>query len=103
MPSGFVTFTVAAPPIPGGVIAVIVVLLTTTILLAVDTPKERVAPGKKFVPVICTAVPPFEDPVAGLIDVIDAPGLGDVSPVVKLQTGPLELRFAMVLETIFHR
>ena len=81
----------------------IVVLFTTTILDAVATPNETVAPAAKFVPVIVTGDPPAAFPVDGLTDETVAPTVGAVPPVVKLQMGPVEVRLAMVLETIFHR
>src|SRR5207237_8138111 len=86
----------------GGVVAVIVVLFTTT-LDAVATPKPTVAPAAKLVPVIVTAVPPFASPVFGLTEVTVGPEVGAVPPVVKLQTGPVAVTVAIVLETIFHR
>ena len=81
----------------------IVVLFTTTTLDAVATPKPTVAPAAKLVPVIVTAVPPFASPVFGLTEVTVGPEVGAVPPVVKLQTGPVAVKLAIVLETIFHR
>jgi hypothetical protein len=63
---GLVTTTFTAPPACDGVVATIVVLVaTTTIVAAGIPPKLTVAPGTKFVPVIVTVVPPFEDPEFG--------------------------------------
>jgi hypothetical protein len=42
-----------------------VVLLTTTTLVAAVPPNVTVAPERKFVPVIVTAVPPAVDPLFG--------------------------------------
>jgi hypothetical protein len=47
-------------------VAVIVVLFTTTTFAAAVLPNVTVAPAKKFVPVIVTAVPPSVDPLFGL-------------------------------------
>jgi hypothetical protein len=80
-----------------------VVLFFTTTLLAVATPNVTIAPAANFVPVIVTAVPPLAPPVVGLMDETVAPTVGAVPPVVKLQIGPVEIRLAIVLETIFHR
>ena len=80
-----------------------VVLFTTTILDAAATSKETVAPGAKFAPVIVTGNPPEAFPVAGVREVTVAPVVGAVPAVVKLQIGPVAVRLAMVLETIFHR
>ena len=93
----------ADPATWAGVTAVMVVLFTTTTLLAVAKPNVTTAPAAKFVPVIVTGVPPLPSPVAGLTDDIVAPAVGAVPAVVKLQIGPFADRFAMVLETIFHR
>jgi len=60
-----VTVTVTAPAAPAGVVAVMVVLLTTTTLVAAVPPNVTVAPERKFVPVIVTAVPPAVDPLFG--------------------------------------
>ena len=97
------TFAFADPPTWGGVVAVMVVLLTTMTRVAVAKSKLTVAPEMKFVPVIVTGVPPAEGLVAGLIEVTVAPEIGGVPPVVKLQTGPLLVRLAIVLEAICQR
>jgi hypothetical protein len=60
------TFTVTAPALPTGVVAVIVVLFTTATFVAAVLPNVTVAPAKKFVPVIVTAVPPAVGPLFGL-------------------------------------
>jgi hypothetical protein len=80
-----------------------VVLFTTTTLVAVAKPNDTTAPAAKFVPVIVTGVPPLAAPLVGLTEVTVAPTVGAVPPVVKLQIGPVEVRLAIVLETIFHR
>ena len=54
-----------APPTCRGATAVIVVPLMILIELAVDGPKLTLAPVKKFVPVMVTAVAPELGPVAG--------------------------------------
>jgi hypothetical protein len=61
-----VTVTVTAPALPTGVVAVIVVLFTTATFVAAVLPNVTVAPAKKFVPVIVTAVPPAVGPSFGL-------------------------------------
>jgi len=79
-----------------------VVALTTLIALAVDCPKLTIAPVKKLVPVMVTAVPPELGPVAGEIEVTVAPlPVAAVPVVVNVHTGPATERFAMVLDTIF--
>ena len=65
-PPELVTVTVTAPALPAGVVAVIVVLFTTVTPVAAALPNVTVAPEKKFVPVIVTAVPPAVGPVFGL-------------------------------------
>jgi hypothetical protein len=81
----------------------VVPFIPTTTLLAVATPNDTVAPDEKFVPVIVTAVPPAASPVFGLIELIVGPEVGAVPPVMKFQTGPVEVRLAIVLDTIFQR
>jgi hypothetical protein len=61
-PLGFVTVTITAPAMPGGVVAVIVVLLTTTTFVAAPLPNVTVAPAAKSIPVIVTDVPPVVGP-----------------------------------------
>jgi hypothetical protein len=61
-----VTVTVTGPALPTGVVAVIVVLFATTTFVADALPNVTVAPAKKFVPVIVTAVPPAVGPLFGL-------------------------------------
>ena len=65
-PPELVTVTVTAPALPAGTVAVIVVLFTTTTFVAAAAPNVTVAPAKKFVPVIVTAVPPAVGPLFGL-------------------------------------
>jgi len=65
--------------------------------------ETHVTPAAKLVPVIVTAVPPFASPVFGLTEATVGPEVGAVPPVVKLQTGPVAVKLAIVLETIFHR
>jgi hypothetical protein len=60
-----VTVTSTTPAACAGVTAVIVVLLVTFTFVAATPPNLTVAPGKKFVPVIVTAVPPVVCPLFG--------------------------------------
>ena len=60
--SVFVTTTVTAPVACAAVVAVIEVLLTTVTPTAAVPPRLTVAPLRKPVPVIVTAVPPFAVP-----------------------------------------
>jgi hypothetical protein len=53
---------------------VIDVPLTTVTPVAAVPPKLTVAPERKPVPAIVTAVPPFADPVLGVIEVTVGPG-----------------------------
>jgi hypothetical protein len=64
-PSVLVTTTLTAPAPWAGVVAVIEVLLTTVTPVAAVPPRLTVAPARKFVPVIVTAVPPLTDPEFG--------------------------------------
>jgi hypothetical protein len=57
---------------------VIDVLLITVTPVAAVPPKLTVAPVRKFVPVIVTAVPPLAGPVLGVIDVTFGAGLVEV-------------------------
>jgi hypothetical protein len=70
-----VTATVTAPAAWAGVVAVIDVLLTTFTPVAAVPPKLTVAPARKPVPVMVTAVPPVESPVFGEIEVTVGAGL----------------------------
>jgi hypothetical protein len=74
-----VTATVTeAPAVPAGVVAVIKVLLVTVTPVAALPPKLTVAPVKKLVPVIVTAVPPAADPEFGETEAT----VGDVEDAV---------------------
>ena len=74
-PSVLVTTTVAEPAECEGVVVVMVVLLTTVTPVAAVPPRLTVAPDKKPVPVIVTAVPPLTEPEVGEIDVTLGAGL----------------------------
>ena len=73
-----VTVTVAAPATCAGVMAVIEVLLTTFTAVAAVPPRLTVAPARKPVPVIVTAVPPATGPAFGVIELTVGAGLLDV-------------------------
>jgi hypothetical protein len=73
-----VTTTLTAPDACAGVVAVIDVLLTTFTFVADAPPRLTVAPVRKPVPVIVTAVPPDVLPVFGTID----PTVGAELPAV---------------------
>ena len=64
-PVVFVTVTLAAPAEPAGVVAVIWLGLTTVTAVAAALPKLIVAPARKFVPLMVTAVPPPVGPLVG--------------------------------------
>jgi hypothetical protein len=70
-----VTTTLTAPAVCAGVVAVIDVLPTTVAAVAAVPPRLTVAPARKPVPVMVTAVPPFVEPVFGVIEVIVGAGL----------------------------
>ena len=70
-PLVFVTETVTAPAVPGGVVAVMLVLLTTFTPVACALPNFTMAPETKFVPPIVTAVPPPTAPPFGVTPVTD--------------------------------
>ncbi len=57
------------PAVCAGVVAVIEVLLATVTLVALVPPNLTVAPAKKPVPVMVTAVPPVVGPVLGAMAV----------------------------------
>ena len=69
-PSGFVTTTLTAPAVCGGVVAKINVWLETLPFVAGNPPNVTVAPGVNPSPEMDTDVPPTVDPVFGLTDVI---------------------------------
>ena len=66
-PSGFVTFTSAAPAACTGAVAVMLVLPDTTTAVAAVLPIDTVAPLTKLVPAIVITVPPAVGPDAGLV------------------------------------
>ena len=70
-----VTTTLTAPVACAGVVAVIEVLFTTVTPVAAVPPSFTVAPARKPVPVIVTAVPPLLFPKLGVIDVTVGAGL----------------------------
>ena len=69
VPPGVVTKTLAVPTLPAGVVAVMDVALTTTTLVAAVPPMVTLVAPVKLVPVIVTAAPPTNGPLAGLMDV----------------------------------
>ena len=70
-----VTTTFTAPAACAAVVAVIEVLLTTVTPVAAVPPRLTVAPVKKPVPVMVTAVPPAVVPEVGVIAVTVGAGL----------------------------
>ena len=76
--SEFVTITLTAPAACAGVLAVMVVLLTTVTFVAAVPPRVTVAPFRKPVPVMVTAVPPVVSPELGEIDETLGAGFGTV-------------------------
>ena len=75
--SVLVTTTLTAPVPCAGVVAVMLVLPTTTTLVAAVPPIDTVAPLKKPVPLIVTAVPPAVVPDAGEMPVTVGAGFGE--------------------------
>lgn len=73
------TWTFTAPAGWAAVIAVIDVLLPTTTLLAAVPPRLTVAPARKPVPVIVTAVPPFTVPDVGEMALTVGAGFDDAT------------------------
>ncbi len=61
------TTTLTAPAAWVGVVALMDVLLTTVTPVAAVPPRLTVAPDRKPVPVMVTAVPPLALPVLGMI------------------------------------
>lgn len=74
--SVLVTTTLTAPAAWAGVEAVIMVPFTTVTPVAAVPPSCTVAPDRKPVPAIVTAVPPVVTPVLGVIEVTVGAGLG---------------------------
>ena len=70
-----VTTTLTAPAACAAVVAVIVVLLTTVTPVADVPPSLTVAPARKPVPVMLTAVPPAVVPDVGVIELTVGAGL----------------------------
>ena len=64
-----------------GVVAVMDVALTTVTPVAEVPPRVTVAPLRKPVPVMVTAVPPFAVPVPGEMEVTVGAGLPEVCPL----------------------
>ena len=73
--SVLVTTTLTDPAVCAGVVAVIDVLPTTFTLVAAVPPRLTVAPARKPVPVMVTAVPPATGPAFGLIEATVGAGL----------------------------
>ena len=76
-----VTTTFTAPAACAAVVAVIDVLLTTVTPVAAVPPRFTVAPVRKPVPAIVTAVPPLVVPEFGVIEVTVGAGFGGGGPV----------------------
>ena len=76
--SVLVTTTLTAPAACAAAVAVIEVLLTTVTPVADVPPNFTVAPVRKPVPVMVTAVPPAVVPDAGEIEATVGAGLGDM-------------------------
>ena len=70
-----VTTTFTVPAACAAVVAVIDVLLTTVTPVAAVPPRLTVAPARKPVPVMVTAVPPLAVPELGLIELTVGAGL----------------------------
>lgn len=73
-----VTTTSTIPAACAAVVAVIEVLLTTVTPVAAAPPRLTVAPGRKPVPVMLTAVPPPRDPALGEIAITVGAGLDPI-------------------------
>ena len=76
--SVLVTTTLTAPAAWAAVVAVMVVLFATVTLVAAVPPSFTVAPARKPVPVMLTAVPPAVVPELGAIVVTVGAGLLEV-------------------------
>ena len=76
--SVLVTTTPTAPAAWAAVVAVMVVLFATVTLVAAVPPSFTVAPARKPVPVMLTAVPPAVVPELGAIVVTVGAGLLEV-------------------------
>ena len=81
--SVLVTTTLTAPAACAGVVAVIDVLLTTVTPVAAVPPSFTVAPARKPVPVIVTAVPPLAVPEFGVIELTVGAGLPPPCPLAR--------------------
>ena len=98
LPPLSVTTTFTVPAAWAGVVAVIDVPLTTVTFVATVPPNVTVAPERKFVPVMVTAVPPLVDPELGEIAVIVGAELPLAFSVTICMThGPLEMSVAVAL------
>ena len=92
--SVLVTTTLTAPAECAGAVDVIDVLFTTVTPVAAVPPKLTVAPERKPVPAIVTAVPPFADPVLGVIEVtVGAGAEPEISNRINLATEGTPLPF----------
>ena len=76
-----VTTTSTAPAAWAGVVAVIDVLLTMVTPVAAVPPSFTVAPVRKPVPAMVTAVPPLVVPELGVIEITVGAGFGGGGPV----------------------
>src|ERR1700693_571404 len=72
------------PAVCAGVVAVIVPVPATVTFVAVFPPSFTVAPARKFVPVMVTAVPPLAVPDVGEMALTVGAGLDDADATVKL-------------------
>jgi hypothetical protein len=75
-----VTTTLTDPVECDAVVAVIEVLLTTCTPVAAVPPRLTVAPDRKPVPVMVTAVPPDAEPLAGEIELTEGAGFDPELP-----------------------
>src|SRR3984893_9136160 len=92
--SVLVTTTFTAPAAWAAVVAVIEVLLTTVTVLAAVPPTVTVAPERKPVPLMVTAVPPLTDPAPGEIAVTVGAGKLPLTDTVNVGlTGSVVLMF----------
>src|ERR1700724_3674557 len=94
--SVLVTTTFTAPAAWAAVVAVIEVPLTTVTVLAAVPPNLTVAPDRKPVPVMVTAVPPLTGPELGEIAVTVGAGGGEPPPARKVAICITQLPGVMV-------
>ena len=90
--SVLVTTTLVAPAAWAGVVAAIVVLFTTETPVAEVPPSFTVAPARKPVPLMVTAVPPLMVPGLGEIEVTVGAEFGRRVGVAAVQCAALRIR-----------